>query len=148
MKRKMELKRMPTAPHIHTSRAIVLLTLFAGILSSASFGPPCHRRRRASRPATRRRLSPGGGDGGDDGAAPDASPHAGLRLNKVFKATHSRREADRLVASGRVRVNGAVPAAGDRVVPFRDAVTLDGVAVEGWEALNGVDADGRDGETT
>mmetsp|Transcript_28071 Transcript_28071/g.82589 ORF Transcript_28071/g.82589 Transcript_28071/m.82589 type:complete len:390 (-) Transcript_28071:264-1433(-) len=65
----------------------------------------------------------------------------GIRLNKVFKATHSRRQADDLIADGRVTVNGApVDAAGLRVAPFRDVVRLDGKVVKGWEALNHVSA--------
>ena len=49
----------------------------------------------------------------------------GMRINKVFTATFSRREADRLVASGRVAINGVRASNGDRVTAG-DAVTLDG----------------------
>ncbi|GKY91046.1 hypothetical protein MPSEU_000077400 [Mayamaea pseudoterrestris] len=66
----------------------------------------------------------------------DNTSAVGVRLNKVFKATHSRRQADDLIASGRVTVNGAVVSAGQRVVPFRDVVQLDGKRIENWEALN------------
>ena len=38
----------------------------------------------------------------------------GVRVNKVFTTKFSRREADRLVTDGRVKINGAVAAAGDR----------------------------------
>lgn len=63
--------------------------------------------------------------------------HESIRLNKVFKATHSRRQADDLIASGRVTINGEhVDSAGRRVVPFQDIVRLDGHVVQGWEALN------------
>ena len=64
----------------------------------------------------------------------------GIRLNKVFKATHSRREADKLIASGRVRVNGhdVIEKGGFKVIPFRDIVELDGVTVKGWEGMNGI----------
>lgn len=66
---------------------------------------------------------------------------SGIRLNKVFKATHSRREADTLIESGRVCVNGVTVAPdnmGMRVLPFRDVVTLDGNVVYGWEAMNAI----------
>jgi 23S rRNA pseudouridine2605 synthase len=41
----------------------------------------------------------------------------------------SRREADRLVAEGRVRVNGIVATVGQVIDPARDTITLDGTAV-------------------
>ena len=64
----------------------------------------------------------------------------GIRLNKVFKATHSRREADALIESGRVAVNGepVQQRGGFKVVPFVDRIALDGVEIEGWEAMNGI----------
>ena len=49
----------------------------------------------------------------------------GVRVNKVFTSVFSRREADRVVASGRVRLNGRVATAGDRVLPG-DELLLDG----------------------
>ena len=63
----------------------------------------------------------------------------GVRLNKVFKATHSRREADALIESGRVSVNGKQvdSKGGFKVFPFRDKIELDGKLVKGWEAMNG-----------
>lgn len=68
--------------------------------------------------------------------ASEDTPEA-IRLNKVFKATHSRRQADDLVASGRVTVNGEpADSAGRRVIPFRDVIRLDGNIIHGWEALN------------
>jgi 23S rRNA pseudouridine2604 synthase len=60
-----------------------------------------------------------------------------IRLNKVFKSTHSRREADRLILGGRVNVNGRV-SYGCMVTPFQDIVQLDGVNVVGWEQMNAV----------
>lgn len=65
-----------------------------------------------------------------------------LRLNKVFKRTHSRRAADDLIKSGRVMVNGkAVETQGGFFVkPFRDTVSLDGKVVVGWEEMNGFTA--------
>lgn len=70
----------------------------------------------------------------------DIHPNEGIRLNKVFKATHSRREADKLIASGRVRVNGldVTEKGGFKVIPFRDIVELDGVTVKGWEGMNAI----------
>ena len=68
------------------------------------------------------------------------SPKAGIRLNKVFKRTHSRREADALLTSGRVEVNGrkVEEKGGFLVVPYVDEVRLDGEVVEGWEEMNGI----------
>jgi 23S rRNA pseudouridine2604 synthase len=64
-----------------------------------------------------------------------------IRLNKVFKQTHSRRQADQLISSGRITVNDEpVHSAGQRVVPFQDVVRLDGEIVGGWEALNHLSA--------
>jgi len=80
-----------------------------------------------------------GGGGGDDG---------GIRLNKVFKKTHSRREADALIESGRVAVNG-VPVTekgGFLVRPYVDEISLDGTVVEGWEEMNSAARDNQDDE--
>ena len=65
----------------------------------------------------------------------------GIRLNKVFKATHSRREADRLIESGRVSVNGKVVSnkGGMKVIPFQDEVSLDGKIIRGWERMNALE---------
>lgn len=58
-------------------------------------------------------------------------------MNKVFKQTHSRRQADQLISSGRITINDEpVHSAGQRVIPFQDVVRLDGEIVGGWEALN------------
>ena len=63
----------------------------------------------------------------------------GVRLNKAFKSTHSRRQADRLIKEGRVEVNGVVPdTMGIRLFPG-DRVTLDGKVVK-WQRLNQHDA--------
>ena len=40
---------------------------------------------------------------------------AGVRVNKALRASHSRREADRLISSGRVTVNGRAAENGQRV---------------------------------
>lgn len=70
----------------------------------------------------------------------------GIRLNKVFKATHSRRQADALIDSGRVAVNGipVTERGGFKVRPFIDVVSLDGKTIEGWEAMNGMVANHDD----
>mmetsp|Transcript_7491 Transcript_7491/g.15362 ORF Transcript_7491/g.15362 Transcript_7491/m.15362 type:complete len:406 (-) Transcript_7491:69-1286(-) len=67
----------------------------------------------------------------------------GIRLNKVFKATHSRRAADKLIEEGRVTINGerVHEKGGYKVIPFRDVVTLDGKVVEGWEQINAISRD-------
>jgi len=61
-----------------------------------------------------------------------------IRLNKVFKRTHSRREADRLIEEGRVSVNGekVTTKGGFFVVPYVDEISLDGKIVEDWEEMN------------
>jgi len=60
-----------------------------------------------------------------------------IRLNKVFKATHSRRQADNLIQEGRVSVNDEI-SYGCMVVPFQDVVALDGQIVTGWEDMNAI----------
>ena len=64
----------------------------------------------------------------------------GIRLNKVFKATHSRREADALIENGRVSVNGELVTnkGGFKVFPFKDLIRLDGKIVTGWEKMNAI----------
>ncbi len=58
----------------------------------------------------------------------------------MFKATHSRREADSLIASGRVTVNNipVISKGGILVQPYEDVVHLDGKLIEGWEVLNSI----------
>lgn len=86
-----------------------------------------------------------------------------IRLNKVLKATHSRRQSDMLIQQGRLSVNGATvlpsnydgnernqmsnqsgeksdgneAGMGMKVIPYVDVVRLDGVVVQGWEELHG-----------
>lgn len=54
-----------------------------------------------------------------------------VRLQKALATAGvgSRRRCDELVAAGRVRVNGVVAAAGTRIDPVRDQVTVDGQPV-------------------
>lgn len=60
-----------------------------------------------------------------------------IRINKVLKKTHSRRQADQLIADGRLSVNDEpVHSAGQRIIPFQDVIKLDGQIVKGWEELN------------
>lgn len=56
----------------------------------------------------------------------------GVRLNKYMAESGycSRREADRLIEEGRVRIDGRVGALGDRVLPGME-VTVDGKALSG-----------------
>jgi len=59
---------------------------------------------------------------------------ASIRINKCFKEFASRRESDRFVSEGRVRINDAVALPGARV-QVGDLVALDGRPVD-WEHLN------------
>jgi ribosomal 50S subunit-recycling heat shock protein len=54
-----------------------------------------------------------------------------MRINKFFteQGLCSRREADRLIAEGRVTINGRVAKLGDQVSP-EDAVARDGVVLQ------------------
>ena len=72
-----------------------------------------------------------------------SSENEGIRLNKVFKATHSRRAADKLIEEGRVTVNNqrVHSKGGYKVIPYRDIVTLDGQVVKGWEQINAISRD-------
>jgi hypothetical protein len=74
----------------------------------------------------------------DGGGDKDNSDQKKIRLNKVFKRTHSRREADRLIEEGRVSINGdrVVTKGGFFVIPYVDKVSLDGSVVKGWEEMN------------
>jgi RNA-binding protein YlmH len=59
---------------------------------------------------------------------------ASIRINKCFKEFASRRESDRFVSEGRVRINDTVALPGARV-QVGDLVALDGRPVD-WEHLN------------
>lgn len=74
-----------------------------------------------------RRMSPGKTRKNKTAAPADGV--ARLRVNKVLFDICSRREADRLVEQGRVRVNGRVAKHGDLVGP-KDSVTLHGRKVK------------------
>lgn len=125
---------------------MVSTTTFSCALSTGFLLPPAvplpaasahhhHHRRCVSFGAISSRRCSGTGEDGS-GSTSDA----GIRLNKVFKATHSRRQSDVLVQEGRVSING-VPVdpggVGGKVVPFVDVISLDGHTVKGWEEMNG-----------
>lgn len=57
---------------------------------------------------------------------------AGLRVNRALRATHSRRECNRLIEQGRLRVNGVIVTSPDARLLTGDQVEFDGQAVA-WE---------------
>jgi 23S rRNA pseudouridine2604 synthase len=60
----------------------------------------------------------------------------GIRLNKIFKETHSRRKADALIVSGRVTVNGESAAENPGMkVKADDVVEVDGKVVHWAEPV-------------
>lgn len=94
------------------------LLLLLAAAAAAAFHHPIPGRRRSPLRAT-----PAG--------AP--SPPDGLRLNKALKAVCSRRQADKLIAAGEVRVNGAPASLGTRLVDG-DAVEVRGQPVDWAQA--------------
>jgi 23S rRNA pseudouridine2604 synthase len=76
----------------------------------------------------------------DPAPSPQPRPPIGIRLNKVFKNTHSRREADKLIAEGggRITINNipVTSKGGHFVIPYVDIIKLDQQLVQGWEELN------------
>ncbi len=81
-----------------------------------------------------RAAAAAGAAASDSDADDDAGADGSFRINKCFRRFASRREADRMVADGRVAVNGRRAGPGDRVRPG-DRVELDGRPVA-WEELN------------
>jgi len=73
----------------------------------------------------------------DEALPTSLSPLDAIRLNKVFKATYSRRQADKIIQDGRVSVNNEI-SFGCMVVPYQDVVEIDGIEVKGWEEMNGL----------
>jgi len=65
-------------------------------------------------------ASGGKGDGGS------------LRVNRALRATHSRRECDRLISEGRITVNGVVVNSSDDRLRPGDVVRFDGSAPVPW----------------
>jgi 23S rRNA pseudouridine2604 synthase len=80
------------------------------------------------------------GNNSNDPAAPNRPQPIGIRLNKVFKNTHSRREADKVIAEGggRITINDipVTSKGGHFVIPYVDIIKLDDTLVQGWEELN------------
>lgn len=81
-----------------------------------------------------------------------AAGQEGYRVNKVLCEKYSRRESDRLVAEGRVMINGAAATPGDRVHPT-DRIEVDGRKVpfphdrlSGGAVANGAASGGRGGK--
>jgi 23S rRNA pseudouridine2604 synthase len=110
-------------------KAFICAILSSALLAAVSSGF-------MERPLRRRRCCQVYADNSSD----EVTGEKGIRLNKVFKATHSRRAADDLIASGRVTINGnsVDSKGGSFVVPFKDVVELDGKLVSGWEEMNAV----------
>lgn len=124
---------------------ITVLAFVSGLAVSAH-GLATHRVPLLRSPSHFRRCSAsalepaGGGGGGGNGGS-------GVRINKVFTTEYSRRESDRLVAGGRVCINGAVAVPGDRVTA-QDEVTLDGKPFAAAAAFAAAVAVGGDGDGT
>jgi 23S rRNA pseudouridine2605 synthase len=75
--------------------------------------------------------------GGDKGQLPEASPDAGMRLNRFIAHTGicSRREADELILAGLIKVNGkTVTGLGTRVNPA-DSVSYRGKPIRGEKKI-------------
>ena len=55
-----------------------------------------------------------------------------VRLQKMLSdcGVTSRRKAEEMIAAGKVQVNGRTAQIGDKVIPGKDRVTVDGFAVE------------------
>lgn len=73
-----------------------------------------------------------GTSGGDHGGSPKkGTPAEPMRVQRAVARAGlaSRREADRLVAEGRIRVNGEVAVIGQVINPATDVITLDGAPV-------------------
>lgn len=116
---------------------ILLVVLFLFVSVASGFCSLDYSRSRTAADAPRRSSQSSNKASAADHDNINDSFHEAIRLNKVFKATHSRRQADELIASGRVTINGEpADSAGRRVVPYSDVVCLDGQIVHGWEALN------------
>ena len=62
-------------------------------------------------------------------AAEASSRELGMRVNRALRATHSRREANRLITDGRLQVNGAVVRSPDQRLTAGDTVLFDGALV-------------------
>lgn len=59
----------------------------------------------------------------------------GLRVNRALWTTHSRREANRLIAQGRIQVNNVTTASPDERLTAGDVVQFDGDVID-WQQEN------------
>ena len=135
-----------------TAAALLILFIATAVPSTLAFTTPSslhhtslknthvHNNQRHPLPNQRALLNSKRDDNNNFIETTSQSEEEGIRLNKVFKATHSRRAADKLIEEGRVTVNGqrVHSKGGYKVVPFRDVVTLDGEVVKGWEQINAI----------
>lgn len=94
----------------------------------------------AFRKRTKLTAAAASSNSGNNKEGSEEKEEEGIRLNKVFKATHSRRSADKLIEEGRVTINGCRvhDKGGYKVIPYRDVITLDGKVVTGWEQINAI----------
>ena len=56
-----------------------------------------------------------------------------VRINKVLKQKHSRRETDALINQGLVKVNNKPISLGHKVTPYKDKIKVNGVNIKHWE---------------
>ena len=56
-----------------------------------------------------------------------------IRINKVLKIKHSRRETDTLISKGLIKVNNKVISLGCKVIPYKDKIKVNGVNIKHWE---------------
>ena len=112
-------------------------------------GVPVTSKRGAPRDRTHRTDKSGAPRDGTAGRAHGGTPKKGtpaepMRVQRAVARAGlaSRREADRLVAEGRIRVNGEVAVIGQVIDPATDVITLDGAPVarvtttQKWFVLN------------
>eukprot|EP00959_Pyramimonas_sp_CCMP1952_P207582 4342053-Pyramimonas_sp.AAC.1 len=106
-----------------------VVTHFCG-LSRREAGVVSQRERSTSQPARGNSSA-----SSSQGSASDSSTNeTSIRINKCFKEFASRRESDRFVQDGRVRINDEIAEPGARV-QAGDKVFLDGRPIV-WEHLN------------
>lgn len=100
----------------------------------------------AARAGSSRNGAPRDGTAGREhgGTPKKGTPAEPMRIQRAVARAGlaSRREADRLVAEGRIRVNGEVAVIGQVIDPAKDVITLDGAPVaritttQRWFVLN------------
>eukprot|EP00934_Nitzschia_sp_Nitz4_P003065 Nitzschia sp. Nitz4//scaffold35_size145790//21362//22447//NITZ4_003010-RA/size145790-processed-gene-0.225-mRNA-1//-1//CDS//3329549064//3055//frame0 len=124
----------PNLHHHLSKRSFSHQPLLPGILPTSSCSHSCSNSRLLTRWASSSSSSNNKNNKNNNNNNNNNNQYEPVRLNKVFKATHSRRQADQLIQQGRVRVNGTV-SHGCMVRPYQDQVTLDGTPIQGWERL-------------